>query len=95
MGWASESPARKKRRQKTRKAQEERWAAKAGPLKVYYRDPPRAWNENGRRRARRRAPLRGGSEPMTSPPVRSWLKLVGVTDGHVPDAWTVEEPSLF
>jgi hypothetical protein len=31
MGWTSESPARK--------AQEERWAAKAGPLKVYYRNP--------------------------------------------------------
>jgi hypothetical protein len=33
MGWTS-----KQRRPKARKAQEERWAAKAGPLKVYYRD---------------------------------------------------------
>jgi hypothetical protein len=39
MGWVNESPARKKRRAKARKAQEARWAAKAGPLKVYYRDP--------------------------------------------------------
>ena len=39
MGWTSESPARKKRRAKTRKAQEDRWAEKTGPLKVYYRDP--------------------------------------------------------
>jgi hypothetical protein len=36
---ASETPARKKRRAKARKAQEERWAAKAGPPSVYYRDP--------------------------------------------------------
>jgi hypothetical protein len=39
MGWTSESPARKKWRAKARKAQEERWVAKAGPLKIYYRDP--------------------------------------------------------
>ena len=31
--------ARKKRRAKARKRQEKRWAAKAGPVKVYYRDP--------------------------------------------------------
>jgi hypothetical protein len=39
MGWIKETPGRKKRRAKARKGQEERWAAKAGPLKVYYREP--------------------------------------------------------
>jgi hypothetical protein len=39
MGWINEPPARKKRRAKARNAQEQRWAAKAGPVKVYYRDP--------------------------------------------------------
>jgi hypothetical protein len=39
MGGLDESPGRKKRRAKARKRQEERWAAKAGPLKIYYRDP--------------------------------------------------------
>lgn len=39
MGGLVETPARKKRRAKARKAQEQRWAAKAGPVTVYYRDP--------------------------------------------------------
>jgi hypothetical protein len=39
MGGLDESPGRKKRRAKAQKRQEERWAAKAGPLKIYYRDP--------------------------------------------------------
>jgi hypothetical protein len=39
MGGLEETPARKKRRAKARKRQEERWAAKAGPVKVYYRKP--------------------------------------------------------
>jgi hypothetical protein len=39
MGGLEETPARKKRGAKARKRQEERWAAKAGPVKVYYRDP--------------------------------------------------------
>jgi hypothetical protein len=39
MGGLEETPQKKKRRGKTRKRQEERWAAKSGPVKVYYRDP--------------------------------------------------------
>jgi hypothetical protein len=39
MGGLDETPARTKRRAKARKKQEERWAAKSGPVKVYYRDP--------------------------------------------------------
>jgi len=39
MGGLEETPARKKRRAKARKREEQRWAAKAGPMKVYYRDP--------------------------------------------------------
>jgi hypothetical protein len=39
MGGLEVAPARKKRREKQRRAQEQRWAAKAGPVKVYYRDP--------------------------------------------------------
>jgi hypothetical protein len=38
MGGLEETPARKKRRAKVRKREEQRWAAKAGPVKVYYRD---------------------------------------------------------
>ncbi len=38
-GGLEETPARKKRRAKARKRQEERWAAKSGPVTVYYRDP--------------------------------------------------------
>jgi hypothetical protein len=34
-----ETPDRKKRRAKVRKNEEQRWAAKAGPVKIYYRDP--------------------------------------------------------
>jgi hypothetical protein len=34
-----EAPDRKKRRAKVRKNEEQRWAAKAGPVKIYYRDP--------------------------------------------------------
>src|SRR4051794_40200331 len=39
MGGLEETPARKKRRAKVRKLKEERWAAKSGPVTVYYRDP--------------------------------------------------------
>jgi hypothetical protein len=39
MGGLEETPERKKRRAKARKKQEQRWAAKSGPVKVYYRDP--------------------------------------------------------
>jgi hypothetical protein len=39
MGGLEVTPARKKRRAKARKAEEQRWAAKAGPVKAYYRDP--------------------------------------------------------
>jgi hypothetical protein len=39
MGGLEETPERKKRRAKARKRQEKRWAAKAGPVKVYYRNP--------------------------------------------------------
>jgi hypothetical protein len=39
MGGIEETPARKKRRAKARKRQEQRWASKAGSMKVYYRDP--------------------------------------------------------
>jgi hypothetical protein len=39
MGGIEETPGRKKARAKARKRQEERWAAKSSPVKVYYRDP--------------------------------------------------------
>ena len=39
MGGLDETPERTKRRVKARKKQEQRWAAKSGPVKVYYRDP--------------------------------------------------------
>lgn len=39
MGGLEETPERKTRRANARKWQEKRWAAKAGPVKVYYRDP--------------------------------------------------------
>jgi hypothetical protein len=38
MGGLEETPSRKKRRAKARKRKEQRWAAKAGPVTVYYRD---------------------------------------------------------
>jgi hypothetical protein len=38
MGGLEETPARKKRRAKARKREEQRWAAKSGPVTVYYRD---------------------------------------------------------
>lgn len=38
MGGLEETPQKKKRRAKARKRQEERWAAKSDPVKVYYRD---------------------------------------------------------
>jgi hypothetical protein len=39
MGGLEETPARKKRRAKARRRQEERWAAKAGTVEIYYRGP--------------------------------------------------------
>jgi hypothetical protein len=39
IGGLSESPERKKRRAKARKRQEQRWAAKASPVKIYFQDP--------------------------------------------------------
>lgn len=38
MSGLDETPARKKRRARARKRQEEGWAAKSGPVTVYYRD---------------------------------------------------------
>jgi len=39
MGWFVESPEKRKQRAKAKKRQEERWAAKSGPVKVLHRDP--------------------------------------------------------
>jgi hypothetical protein len=39
MGGLEETPERKKRHANARKKQEQRWAAKSGPVNVYYRDP--------------------------------------------------------
>jgi hypothetical protein len=39
MSGVQETPERKKRRAKARKRQDKRWAAKSGPVKIYYRDP--------------------------------------------------------
>lgn len=38
MGGLEVTPAQRKRERKRRAAEERRWAAKAGPLKVYHRD---------------------------------------------------------
>jgi hypothetical protein len=38
MGGLEETPARKKRRTKARRREEQRWAAKAGPVTIYHRD---------------------------------------------------------
>jgi hypothetical protein len=39
MGGLEETPARTKRRAKARKREEQRWAAKASPVTIHYRDP--------------------------------------------------------
>jgi hypothetical protein len=39
MAGLDETPERQKEERKARRRQEERWAAKSGPVKVYHRDP--------------------------------------------------------